>query len=157
MERWLRAGWGRLEHWIWMNYAPASIPLVLLSLFVWPSSNDQIPVSARHQKIQMLYATNWYYIFIHIFYLLMITVRLEGREYFEAFVLEARALGGGPTNKQPQAGVGRFVGAPRTTMFLSCRDRPNSAVVNAPNPVRMNNLTFTWEAPFQDVGDIYFM
>lgn len=68
-----------------------------------------------------------------------------------------RALGGGPTNKLPQAGVGRFVGAPKTAMFLSCRDRSSSAVVNAPNPVRMNNLTFTWEAPFQDVGDIYFM
>ncbi|XP_046464529.1 uncharacterized protein LOC124210482 [Daphnia pulex] len=86
-----------------------------------------------------------------------IEVRLEGREYFEAFVMEARALGGGPTNKLPQAGVGRFVGAPKTAMFLSCRDRSSSAVVNAPNPVRMNNLTFTWEAPFQDVGDIYFI
>ncbi|XP_057374852.1 uncharacterized protein LOC130695774 [Daphnia carinata] len=84
-------------------------------------------------------------------------VRLEGREYFEAFVMEARAVGGGPTNKLPQAGVGRFVSAPRTAMFLSCRDRSSSAVVNAPNPLRMNNLTFTWEAPFQDVGDIYFI
>lgn len=71
--------------------------------------------------------------------------------------MEARALGGGPSNMLPQAGVGRFMGAPRTAMFLSCRDRASSAVVNAPNPVRMNNLTFMWEAPYQDVGDIYFM
>lgn len=85
------------------------------------------------------------------------SVRLEGRDFFEAFVMEARALGGGPSNKLPQAGVGRFISAPRTTMFLNCRDRQNSAVVNAPSPVRMNNLTFTWEAPFTDVGDIFFM
>lgn len=91
-----------------------------------------------------------------LFFMLTI-VRLEGRDFFEAFVMEARALGGGPSNMLPQAGVGRFVSAPRTSMFLSCRDKASSAVVNAPNPVRMNNLTFMWEAPYQDVGDIYFM
>lgn len=87
----------------------------------------------------------------------MTKVRLEGREFFEAFIMEARGLGGGPAKKAPSAGVGRFVSAPRTAMFLSCREQPASAVVNAPNPTRLNNLTFIWEAPSQDVGDIYFM
>ena len=46
----------------------------------------------------------------------------------------------------------------QTTMFLNCFDRSSSAVVNAPTPVRMNNLTFNWEAPFSEVGgDIFFM
>jgi hypothetical protein len=46
----------------------------------------------------------------------------------------------------------------QTTMFLNCFDRSSSAVTNAPTPVRMNNLTFNWEAPFAEVGgDIFFM
>jgi len=44
-------------------------------------------------------------------------VRLEG-EFFEAFILQARSSGGGPYNKLPQAGVGRFVGAPQVCLHF---------------------------------------
>ena len=90
-------------------------------------------------------------------HVLSFEVHVEGHDYFEAFIMEARALGGGPLSKLPTAGVGRWVGIPKTAMMLNCRDQESSAVINAPLPLRMNNMTFQWEAPFSDVGDIFFV
>lgn len=102
--------------------------------------------------------------FIFLFILLYViletncaAVRLEGRENFDGYLMEARALGGGASSKPAIAGVGRWVGFPATAMLLNCRERQSSAVTNVPSPYRMNNLTFQWEAPFRDVGDVFFM
>ena len=84
-------------------------------------------------------------------------MRLDGRDDFDGYLMEARALGGGASSKPAVAGVGRWVGFPATAMLLNCRDRQSSAVTNVPSPYRMNNLTFQWEAPFRDVGDIFFV
>ena len=86
-----------------------------------------------------------------------VAVRLDGRDDFDGYLMEARALGGGASSKPAVAGVGRWVGFPATAMLLNCRDRQSSAVTNVPSPYRMNNLTFQWEAPFRDVGDIFFV
>ena len=86
-----------------------------------------------------------------------VAVNLDGRTDFDGYMMEARALGGGAASKPAVAGVGRWVGFPATATLLNCRDRQSSAVTNVPSPYRMNNLTFQWEAPFRDVGDVFFM
>ena len=84
-------------------------------------------------------------------------MHLEGRHDWDGFIMEARALGGGPSSKLAEAGVGRWSGPSNEAVPLNCRNRPSSAVADAVSPRRLNNLTLEWEAPLNDVGDIFFM
>ena len=94
---------------------------------------------------------------INVVLLFWRSVRLQGQDYFDGFLMEVRGLGGGPSNIIPAAGIGRWVGVPAGATFLNCRGRPYSAVASVGPSIRTSFLNFTWEAPTSDSGDIYFI
>ena len=82
-------------------------------------------------------------------------MRLGGKEYWDAFMIEARAVSGGEIGAL--TGVGRWVSPPADTATLDCLGRPASALASASPQRRTNVIDLRWQAPPQDVGDIYFI
>ena len=81
-------------------------------------------------------------------------VRLETSEYFDSFMLHARAKDRPDGNATL---VGWFVSIPPITTDLHCLGKRKSSVADKGRPVKLGNMTFTWRAPPTDYGEIKFV
>ena len=83
-----------------------------------------------------------------------VLVRLETEEYFDSFMLHARAKDRPDGNATL---VGWFVTIPTIAMDLHCLGKRKSSVADKGRPVKLGNMTFTWRAPPTDYGPIKFV
>lgn len=81
-------------------------------------------------------------------------VKIETTEYFDAFLLQARG-------QQQEDGnatlVGFWVAMPPISKYIKCIGKRKSSVVDKGRPVRLGNMTFTWQSPPTDYGQIKFI
>jgi len=82
------------------------------------------------------------------------TIKLEATEYFHSFLLQAR---GDPRPDGNATLVGSFVKIPPISRHLKCFKWRRSSVIDKGRPVKLANMTFTWQAPPMDYGRIRFV
>lgn len=86
----------------------------------------------------------------------MLLVQLEGKGYFDAMMMQGRAVNNGDFIQGGVGLVGSFEKLDKDFTYLECF-RSNYATVVDTGHSRLSNATFVWVPPETDKGDIRFM